>query len=130
MLTFDTATFRANFPEFGDTVAYPTSMLDFWATLAEQQLPQCVWKKIWVQAVSLYVAHEITLASQNLKAGQNSGVPGTSGGVPSSKTVGSVSVSYDSTDTSEKDAGWWNLTNYGKQLYRLMQMFGAGCIQL
>jgi hypothetical protein len=111
-------------------VAYPTSMIQFWAGLAELQVRSCIWKRAWLQGVSLYVAHEITLASQNTKASGNGGVPGTSGGVPSSKTVGSVSVGYDSNVTSEKDAGWWNLTNYGKQFYRLVQTFGAGAIQL
>lgn len=130
MQTFDIATFRANFPEFGDTVAYPSSMIEFWAGLAMLQVRQCIWKRAWIQGVSLYVAHEITLASQNSKASGAGGAPGTFGGVPSSKTVGSVSVGYDSTDTSEKDAGWWNLTNYGKQFYRLVQIFGAGAIQL
>ena len=122
--------FRTAFPEFSDTVKYPTEMITFWAVLAEQQVPCRIWKALWTQGVSLYVAHEITLASQNVKSAANGGVPGTSGGIATEKTVGSVSVGYDAQTTTEKDAGWWNLTTYGKQFIRLARIFGAGAIQL
>lgn len=129
-MTFDIPAFRTAFPEFADTVMYPTSMIEFWAGLAVLQVRPCIWKNVWNQGVSLYVAHEITLAAQNTKVGGAGGAPGTFGGIPSNKTVGSVSVGYDANATSEKDAGFWNLTNYGKQFFRLTQIFGAGAIQL
>lgn len=124
------ADFRLQFPEFADVLVYPDVQLNFWAGVAEKMLNKCVWDDMYETGVKLYVAHEITLAAQNKKAAAAGGMPGTSGGVPQSKTVGAVSVSYDSNNTSEKNAGWWNLTNYGKQLYRLIQIFGAGCVQL
>ncbi len=126
----DKATFRAAFPEFTSTARFPDAMLDFWATLAERQLPDAVWTTLKTTAVQLYVAHEITLASQNVSVSTAGGVPGQSGGIAQSKAVGSVNVSYDTQSISETGAGWWNLTNYGKQLYRLIKLFGAGCIQL
>lgn len=128
--SFDIGAFRANFPEFADTTAYPSTMLNFWVTLASQLVRECIWKDCWSAGISLYVAHEITLASQNAKAGKIGGVPGISGGIANSKSVGSVTVGYDTTSTAEKDAGWWNLTNYGKQFIRLARIFGAGAIQL
>lgn len=127
---FDITAFRAAFPEFADIVVYPSAMINFWAGLAQAQVRLCVWKKQWLVGVQLYVAHEITLAAQNQKIGLNGGMPGTSGGVPNNKTVGSVTVGYDSQATSEKDAGYWNLTNYGKQFIHLARIFGAGAIQL
>jgi hypothetical protein len=126
----DLAQFRLDFPEFGDTAKYTNSQLTFWATFAEAQLNQDVFDTMYTFAVKLYVAHEITLAAQNMAASAAGGSPGQQGGIANSKTVGSVSVSFDATLVSEKDAGWWNLTNYGKQLYRLIQMYGAGAIQL
>lgn len=126
----DIGAFRASFPEFADKTVYPDTQVSFWAGLAELLVRQCVWKNCYTQGVMLYVAHEITLAAQNAKAGKIGGVPGSQGGIANNKTVGSVTVGYDSASTSEKDAGWWNLTNYGKQFYRLMKIFGAGCIQL
>lgn len=129
-MAFDITAFRAAFPEFTDAAVYPDAQINFWAGVAMELLPLCVWGTKWGFATQLYVAHEITMASQNVKTANAGGAPGTFGGVASSKAVGGASVGYDSNVTSEKDAGWWNLTNYGKQLYRLIQIFGARCIQL
>lgn len=126
----DVGLFRTEFPEFADTTVYPTTQINFWASIAELQVRLIVWKDMRANGVKLYVAHEITLAAQNAKAGKQGGVPGVSGGIANSKTVGSVSVGYDSQSNSEKDAGYWNLTNYGKQFIRLARIFGAGAIQL
>lgn len=126
----DITAFRAAFPEFVDTAVYPDSQINFWAGLAEKLVLECVWKTCWTQGVQLYVAHEITLAAQNTKSAAAGGVPGTFGGIANNKTVGSVTVGYDASTTTEKDAGWWNLTTYGKQFIRLARIFGAGCIQL
>lgn len=126
----DVGLFRTEFPEFADTTVYPTTQINFWASIAELQVRLIVWKDMRANGVKLYVAHEITLAAQNAKAGKQGGVPGVSGGIANNKTVGSVSVGYDSQSNSEKDAGYWNLTNYGKQFIRLARIFGAGAIQL
>jgi hypothetical protein len=129
----DIGAFRAAFPEFADTSTYPNTMIGFWATLAEKLVLPAVWSTCWEQGVQLYVAHEITLAAQSKKAAAVGGVPGSQGGIANSKTVGSVTVGYDSSGdrgTGEKDAGWWNLTTYGKQFIRLARIFGAAAIQL
>lgn len=126
----DIAQFRTEFPEFSDLARYPSSQIAFWATLAEAQTVLAKWGDVWATGVKLYVAHEITLSAQSAMAGRNGGVPGSQGGIANTKTVGSVTVGYDANTTTEKNAGWWNLTNYGKQYFRLAQMFGAGCIQL
>ena len=129
-MAFDIDAFRRRFPEFADTEAYPTPQIAFWADFATLQLKQSIWKNAWDTGLSLYVAHEITLARQNTKIAASGGAPGTFGGVANNKTVGSATIGYDSNNTSEKNAGYWNLTNYGRQLYRLMQIFGAGAYQL
>lgn len=126
----DVSAFRKEFPEFGDTTVYPTPQIDFWATLAEQQVLACVWKNSRDTGIKLYVAHEITLAAQSAKSAKFGGVPGTQGGIANTKTVGSATVGYDAATTTEKDAGYWNLTTYGKQFIRLARIFGAGALQL
>ncbi len=126
----DNAAFRQAFPEFADLARYPDSQLDFWSELAEAQVLECRWKTMRTKGIYLYVAHEITLAGQNQKAGVIGGVPGGASGPANSKTVGSVTVSYDTQQTAEKDGGWWNLTIYGKQFLRLARIFGAGVVQL
>lgn len=127
---FVVATFRAAFPEFTDITRYPDGMLNFWAGLATAQVNVNRWGSQADNGIMLYVAHEITLAAQNQKAGVIGGVPGGASGPTNSKTVGSVTVSYDTQQTAEKDAGWWNLTIYGKQFIRLARIFGAGVVQL
>jgi hypothetical protein len=129
-MTLNIPAFRTAFPEFASTVEYPTELITLWAGVAEQMVPCKVWKNMWTVGVSLYVAHEITLEAQSRKAASVGGVPGQNGGVASTKTVGSVSVGYDPNTTTEKDAGYWNLTTYGKQFIRLARIFGAGAIQL
>jgi len=126
----DVSLFRTQFPEFADSTIYPSSQILFWYGLASVQVRQCVWQSQTNLGISLYVAHEITIAAQNKKASNVGGTPGVSGGIANSKTVGSVSVGYDSQSTSEKDAGYWNRTTYGQQFIRLVRIFGAGAIQL
>lgn len=127
---FVIADFRNNFPEFANVTVYPDAQLTFWATVAQKMVNQCVWLDMYDTGVQLYVAHEITLAAINAKAVAVGGNPGGFSGAAASKAVGAVNVSYDTNTTSEKDAGFWNLTSYGKQFYRLMMIFGAGCVQL
>jgi Protein of unknown function (DUF4054) len=126
----DISQFRSSFPEFADIVKYPDAQISFWATLATAQVNPCRWKSQTTTGIMLYVAHEITLAAQNQRAGVNGGTPGAMSGPASSKTVGSVTVAYDTQQTAEKDAGWWNLTTYGKQFIRLARIFGVGAVQL
>jgi hypothetical protein len=123
--------FRAAMPEFASTETYPDVQVNMYMNLAQQQLSQALWQNLWGYACNLYTAHELVLAQQNQKAAQAGGVPGTnSGGQATSKTVGGGTVQYDAISTTEKDAGYWNLSSYGKQLYRFIRLFGAGCIQL
>lgn len=129
-VTFVNANFRAAFPEFNDTAKYPDAMLGFWSMFAVAQVNENRWGSQALVGVYLYTAHEITLAAQNQKSGVIGGTPGTVSGPANSKTVGSVTVAYDTQQTAEKDAGYWNLTTYGKQFYRLSRTFGAGCVQL
>lgn len=122
--------FRAAFPEFSDLSRYPDAQITFWMNFATAMVNPCRWGTQTAMGIYLYTAHEITLAAQSVIAAQNGGAPGSQAGIANSKTVGSVTVGYDSTTTAEKNAGWYNLTNYGKQFFRLMRMFGAGAVQL
>lgn len=126
----DIATFRASFPEFSDTSRYPDAQISFWSTFATAQVNACRWGDQVNMGIMLYTAHEITLAALNQKAGLIGGTPGQATGPINSKTVGSVTVAYDTQQAAEKDAGYWNLTAYGKQFIRLARIFGAGAIQV
>jgi hypothetical protein len=128
---FDTELFRTSFPEFSDKQKFPTSLISGWAGVAVTQIDASAWGNAWNRGVSLYVAHELLLESKEIDAAKNGGATGNaSPGVVNSKTVGQVTVAYDTQSAVEKDAGHWNLTIYGRQYYRLMRIFGAGAIQL
>lgn len=118
----DTAQFRLNFPLFVDTVKYPNDMVAFWSTIAESNVAIDKWGDIRNQAVELYTAHHLILASDSDIGKQT--------GLLNSKSIGDVSVGYDTGSTSELNAGHWNTTTYGKMFIRLARMYGAGCIQL
>lgn len=126
----DNVQFRKVFPEFSDIDRYPDAQLTFWATLATAQVDACRWDTMATLGIQLYVAHEITLAASNASSGRVGGPPGGVSGPVQSKAVGSVNVSYDTQQIAEKDAGYWNLTNYGRQFIRLARLFGSGVIQL
>lgn len=130
MQTFTAGAFRAAFPEFANTELYPDPQIDFWAELAQAQVNQCRWGNQWLRGVYLYTAHELVLARQNAQAAAVGGNPGQQGGIANTKTVGNATIGYDASTSTEKDAGWWNLTTYGKQFIRLARIFGAGCVQL
>jgi Protein of unknown function (DUF4054) len=127
---FDIPLFRTQFPEFANDVTYPTPTIQVWVGLAAAMVNFNAWGSQYTLGVSLYVAHELVMAANARQTAQYGGAPGVFGGVANNKTVGKGTVSYDSQSTSEKDAGYYNLTNYGKQLWRLSRIFGAGCIQL
>jgi hypothetical protein len=129
-LNFDIAAFRRAFPEFASLVVYPTEQIELWVGLATAMVSPNVWCSQWNLGVSLYVAHELTLASQNARSAKVGGSPGQQGGIASQKTVGSVTVQYDPQTSTEKDAGYWNLTTYGKQFFRLAMRFGTRPVQL
>lgn len=130
MGTFDVQAFREAYPEFNDTAKYPDAMISSWAALAQAMVNPCRWRSQTALGVNLYVAHEITLQSQQAQAANAGGSPAGPSGVVNSKTVGSVTVAYDTASAVEKDAGWWNLTLYGRQFIRLARIFGSGPVQL
>lgn len=129
-MAFDIAQFRISFPEFSDAVKYPDSMITFWADVGIICLIECRWRNLYDHGLQLFVAHNIALAAQNQKAASSGGVPGQIAGPAQSKTVGSVSVSYDLKNIAETNAGLWNATSYGQQLIRLARMVGVGAHQV
>lgn len=129
-MNFVVADFRATFPEFTDTERYPDFLIAGWGIVATKQVCPRIWKNETQLGINLYVAHEITLEAQSIAAAKVGGIPGQQAGQANTKTVGSVTVGYDSVSASEKDAGFWNLTTYGKQFIRLARIYGARGVQL
>jgi hypothetical protein len=83
-----------------------------------------------VLASELYAAHYLTLDAQDERAAASGGLPGQTAGQVTNKSVGGASIAYDASGSLETDAGAWNLTTYGKRLYRLIKLAGMGGAQV
>jgi hypothetical protein len=124
------ATFRAAFPEFTSATVYPDAMLTFWAGVAGRSLDADVCGASYDDLLYLATAHYITLAANNSASVSAGASPGSGGGgLVASKSMGSVSVSYDTGSFANKSAADWNRTTYGQQYYRLIRLFGVGAVQ-
>lgn len=126
----DVAAFRTAFPEFTDTTVYPSAQITAWGLIAEKLVNIDAWTDCYTLGCQLLTAHNIVLQRQNIAAAAVGGTPGGNSGQQNSKTVGSVSVGYDTASSAEKDAGMYNSTIYGKQFIHYSRLFGAGCIQV
>ncbi len=126
----DVAAFRTAFPEFADTDVYTSAQVTAWSGIAEKLVNVDVWEDLSTFGIQLLTAHNLVLSQQNQRAAAVGGVPGGTAGQQSSKSVGDVSVSYDTQASAEKDAGMYNMTVYGKQFIHYAKLFGAGAIQL
>lgn len=125
------ADFRQNFPEFAGTSNYPEAQVTFWRTYAESLLqPPERWSNMLDYAVQLVMAHQLALAARSAAAASAGGAPGSTAGAVASKSVGGVSVSYDTGAALLQDGGYWNLTTYGIQFWQLAAMVGTGGFQL
>lgn len=117
--------FVAAFPEFADQERFPASGVDFWIAQADNQINCRRFGKLESLAVMLFTAHNLVLGAQNQRAAAK-GIPGVPMSPIASKTVGEVSVSYDTKDTVIEGAGAWNATSYGQRLYTMMKAVGTG----
>ena len=120
-MTIAYADFIAAWPQFATT---PEAQVQFWIDRAYALLDAIRWADQLDFGVTLYVAHMITL-SQKAVSQKGSVV-----GVASSKSVGGVSVSYDTGSVTIRDAGSYNATIYGIQFYELVLMIGSSGLQL
>jgi hypothetical protein len=117
------ADFRARFPEFTDATKYPDAQIQFYLDLAAKVLPALSWNDWLDDGTGLFVAHNVWLARAT--ANGQAWPPG----MPASKAVGSVSVSYNTGAFVIADAGTWNITSYGARFYQLVRLVGANAVQ-
>jgi hypothetical protein len=119
--------FRAQFGiAFADTSLYSNDLIQSWLTEAYNNMNA----RVWLSSLDLYAmlraAHFIVLNTRAAQAAANGGIPGQSGGVLQSKSVGPVSASYDTSIGLDPTALSWNLTVYGQQYWRKAKLAGMG----
>lgn len=123
-MAFDIAVFRQSFPAFADETTYPDAMIEIWAGLGDKLLNVERWGDFYDEGLRFFVAHEVYLAAKAATATDTDSA--SEGGLVASLGAGPLSVSFDNQPALEKDAGHYNLTTYGKQYWRLVQIVGMG----
>jgi len=142
--TFSVEEFRADYPAFADAARFTDEEVQYWINQAcappnsTPAINKYRWGQFYNLGLHLWVAHN--LAVQDMMA-QRAGLPGMGGptyistpltgsGVPASKSVDGVSLSYDNQIGQERDAGWWGSTPWGNQFLYYLRMAGSAPIQL
>lgn len=121
-MAVDRNKFNLIFPAFLDETRFSAPLFEMFLEIAEGQLPLDRLGKSADLAVMLYIAHNMQM---NVDA-EASG--GKITGVINSKSVGPVSVGYDTASVLDQNGGTWNLTTYGARLRRLLRASCAGGI--
>ena len=129
-MAIDADDFREAFPEFANKTTYPTTQIDFWASIADTRLNVNRWGNLLVQGSYLFVAHYVSVSAQEKAAALAGVAAGAAAKVYSSESVGDVSANYDNQAMLEEKAGNYNLTFYGRELIRLARIVGIGGMQI
>jgi hypothetical protein len=128
MADFTIQQFRIDFPEFASDTKYPDTMITFWSGIGDKLLNVTRWDlfQLRTEGLSLFTAHQITLAAMNVDDASADIDPGRSTAVITSENAGGVSVSMDTAASLEEAAGHYNETLYGRQFLRLSRLVGTG----
>lgn len=96
--------------------------------LANKKVFHSIFGSDFEIAISLVIAHYLTLISMQTQAPSGSSLSEIAGGgvirgILSTATIGDFSKQYDidKTVSSDDEAKWWNQTSYGAQFWALMK---------
>lgn len=96
--------------------------------IVNEKIFKSIYGTDWYLAMSLAIAHYITLIAQQNQAPSGDTLDtiaggGATKGVLTSMSVGGFSKSYDldKTMSNDEEAQFWNLTSYGAQLWALLK---------
>lgn len=126
----DESTFRQTMPAFASVDDYPSAQFNFYLKLGVKLLPESRWDDLLDDGLTFFIAHYLVLYARDMAFVDIGGIGGKVVGNETSKSVDGVSKSMDVSGVLMTDAGHWNQTTFGVQFYQLMQMIGAGGIQL
>ena len=126
----DESTFRQTMPAFASVDDYPSAQFNFYLKLGVKLLPESRWDDLLDDGLTFFVAHYLVLYARDMAMVDVGGIAGKIIGNETAKSIDSVSKSMDVSGVLMTDAGHWNQTTFGVQFYQLMQMIGAGGIQL
>lgn len=122
--------FRGAFPAFNNPTTYSDPVISFWIGLATKLTSATRWGDVLDYGIMLFVAHNLSLEFNSNAAAKKGQNPGFVTGPVTSASVDKVSYSRDPSAAMDPKAGHWNLTTYGLRYWRLIQMMGAGPVQI
>lgn len=128
-MTVTVEAFREAFPPFSSPAQYPTTAIQFWLDLGYLLLNPERWGTVLDYGIQLFVAHNLSLETLAAQGGVGQ-APGQITGPVTSASVDKVSYSRDPGAAMDPANGHWNLTTYGLRYIRLVNMFGAGPLQV
>jgi len=126
----NTKSFREKFTEFGDIERFPEPVVAFWLDVVNRMLPSDRWGDLLEVGTCLALAHHLVLSARDQGTAVAAKVPGAVVGVQTSKSVDTVSVSYDVGAVTLEGGGFWNMTSYGVRFLGMARMVGSGGVQL
>jgi Protein of unknown function (DUF4054) len=126
-MTVSVESFIADFPEFENA---PPSIIGYWLQLSVAFVDPNVFGNFADAATELVTAHHVALRLRSIQDVQGGGTPGVTVGAIATKAVGGASVAYYVGETGEINGASWNQTQYGRDYMQLVQIYGAGGIQL
>lgn len=137
-MTVTVQSFRQTFRMFADPDLAPDDAVNYYIGLATNFLTGSTPSGgtlfdalSFDRAVSLFIAHYLTLDARDLQASKiGGGVPGELEGPATGKSIDKVSVNSDTKAVTWDNAAFYNQTRFGTELVGLIRMFGAGGIQL
>lgn len=127
---FTSADFTFWMPQFKNYVATSDGQVAFnnLYEIANNKIFKSIYGTDWKLAMSLCIAHYLTLIANQLQAPSGNTLEGIAGGgnykgVLASANIGAFSKSYDLSKTmvEENEALFWNQTSYGAELMALLK---------
>ena len=127
---YTVADFRAAMPGFTAEII-SDALLGFYVNLAHAVVKEARWHALWPEGMRLYIAHLVTLYLQRPEDGATPAeiqAAGKVSGAVNNKSVGAVSVGYDTSQATQDLTGWGalKLTTYGVQFASFARLLGKG----
>ena len=129
-LEYNSEMFLASYPQFSESV--PLSVLEMWVNVGKSAVNIGRFGEYWLPAIGFFVAHHLVLYLRSMPpeecSSQEAVNAGETKGFRSSKSAGSLSVSYDYSASSSDLEGWgtYKETEYGRQFAEIAKLLRIG----
>jgi len=121
-VTVTPATFKARYPEFDSE---SDARIQIFINDAMLEVSESRWGDLYDRGLSALAAHLLVIANKNTAA---AGSGSALSGKVASRTVGSVSVSFNNAASNGSTEDFYLSTSYGAEYWRLALSVGMGIV--